>query len=199
MGYNTELQRSIKEVVKEQGERMLSSSTHLNVYEKAFGIDEVTKKCSRSFSNHLGQIFEKVFDLSMCYKKVSGFGGCDGFIEDQNTAIEVKTSFNTMKASLALNEIKKKLEFAICEDYNFTLFVMNPKPGKIDGTFPLHEASSKVGVTGLTNISKIPGYDPKKHRVVSGLDVWKTVFRDDYEVAYDTLLNELKILGQSHT
>lgn len=111
--YKDNLESLIQEIVNKYSEKILfPKKTCITEYEKAFGIDEKTKRFSRNFSNHLGKIFQEVFNLSKYYEKLSCdgyFGGADGIIKDENTLIEVKCSYNTMKASTANHEIGRKL------------------------------------------------------------------------------------------
>ena len=178
----------------------------LTVYEKAAGFSNLTRGGSKSFGNKLGKpVLEEIWALSPLFTRISPDesegGGCDGF--NETTYFESKSRANTMKGSEAVNEIRKKLEHAISEDKDFVLLVLvdlkMTKPelialcenhelsseGKVDELYakltdksdphrsrkiPLHKGEA------LTQIENTSGYNPERHRWISGLEAFRFLF-----------------------
>ena len=178
----------------------------LTPYEKAAGFVESTRSGSTAFNGKFGKILEQIWNCSELFTRVTsdgedGKGGCDGY--NSNEYFESKSRHNTMKQTQAFDEVKPKLEHAISEGKKFSLLILVDKKmlkndlvemckkhginheGNVDTIYsrlteiddphrsqniPLHEGS------GLSKIDTITGYDPTKHRWISGLEAFKYIF-----------------------
>ena len=146
----------------------------LTKWEKAGGYTEESRIGAKNFQNHFGYFLEEVLDTSNNYTNLSingDKGGNDG--ESLNCLYEVKSRFDTMKGSQALNEIKKKLEYAIQVDKDFKLFVLVDKDKS--RKMPLHKGQA------LSKIKEIEGYDEKRHLWVSDHEIFKHLFHSNSE------------------
>jgi hypothetical protein len=164
----------------------------LSVYEKSAGFNLTTACGSRNFNNFMGQIFEQIAELSKYYQ-VSKYKGYDGILVKglPNISVgiaisicQIKSRYNTMKGSMATSEIGKQLEIAIEKGYSYKLFVMTDVSG-LSRNISLHEAPS------LSKIANIKGYDPNKHRWISGINVYKELFDKNAEKVLNTLLSSI--------
>lgn len=178
----------------------------LTVYEKAAGFSNLTRGGAKAFRDKWGPVLEEIWDCSELFTRVEAGnsnenGGCDGY--NNSTCFESKSRAYTMKGSEAVTEIKPKLQHAISEDKSFVLLVLidvqMKKPqlielcdnhemsseGNVDDLYakltdvadphrsrniPLHEGKA------LKKIQNTSGYNPERHRWISGLEAFRFLF-----------------------
>src|SRR3989344_7121670 len=167
----------------------LPKEQRLTEYEKACGFTEKSRIGSKQFSNQFGYFMEDIYTTSAKFNKINNKnkqkGGNDG--ENSNEYFECKNRYDTMKQSLAYNEIKPKLEVAIKENKHFTLFILIDHKYK-NRYIPLHNGF------GLKKIKELNGYDEKIHRWISGNNIYEYLFNEDWKIIKQYILELLKQL-----
>ena len=147
-----------------------SISNRITEYEAAIGFTEATRVGSRQFNIKFGEFMEDVYDTSVLFTKLpqtGAKGGNDG--ESSTTMYECKSRHDTMKGSTAVKEISTKLDYAIQVDKDFILLILTDR-NNISRDIPLHKGCS------LKKITTVDGYDPEKHRWISGDNVYIHLF-----------------------
>lgn len=139
--------------------------TRLTEYEEAFGFDEETRKGSKPFCNVLGNFMEDIWCSSGLIKQKGK--GIDAV--DETSFYQFKNRHDTMKGSLANKEIEPMLKKAILENKNFYLVILTDKNNS-SRNIPLHLGNC------LSKLSGISGYNPVKHRWISGDEAYKHFF-----------------------
>lgn len=143
----------------------------LTEYEQAAGFTNESRNGSKQFCVYLGKFMEEVYNTSLYYKKLNQdgeHGSNDGV--SKRSYFEAKSRHDTMKQSMAYEEIKSKLEYAISKNKKFKLFILTDK-NNIDRDIPLHQGQ------GLSKIKDIKGYDEEIHRWVSGMNIYNYLFK----------------------
>lgn len=168
------LKDSINELFKKYEHKFFKppKENRLTEYEEAVGFTEKSRVGAKQFANQFGYFMEDVYSLSPLFqktKKNENKGGNDGYNDGEY--FECKNRYDTMKQSMAVREIKPKLEHAIKSNKSFKLLVLVDKKYK-NQNIPLHQGS------GLSGIKNIKGYNLEKHRWISGDEVYKHIFRD---------------------
>lgn len=131
-------------------------------YELAAGFDIHTRIGSRSFNQYFGKMIEHILAISPYINKRDVLFDND----DNDSCIEVKSKFNTMKGSQAVTEITSKLEKAHLEDKHFLLFIMVDQNNK-NRFIPLHRGHSLKGIENVIT------YNNKYDKWISGdLVIW---------------------------
>jgi hypothetical protein len=142
-------------------------------YEYAAGM---TYNKTKNFQNYFGKYLENVLNTSNKYNKFEQNGengengGNDGMLNN-NIFIELKSKYNTMKASLIDKEITPKMSHAINKNKKFYLFIINDIKNE-SRNIPLHKG------VGCSKIQKIKGYDENKHRWISDDKIFELLFND---------------------
>lgn len=167
---------------------------YLDPYENAIGFTHGSRIGSSKFNCGFGSIMEDIYDTSEHFTKFNKENkkfktGCDGF--NNTTYFECKSRWNTMKASMASKEITDKLTISIRDDKNFKLLILNDKENfyKNGRCIPLHEGHS------LNEIQHVPGYDPQRHKWVSGEMIYKLLWPEEFSDIEKTILEELHYLS----
>jgi hypothetical protein len=147
----------------------LPCQARLTDYEKAVGFTEKSRCGAKQFSNKFGYFMEEIYNTSYVFNrlKLGEKNGNDG--ENDYSYFECKNRYDTMKQSMACKEITPKLEYAVMEQKQFSLFILTDVKNN-SRNIPLHLGCS------LSNINKIDGYDPEKHRWISGDYVYTRLF-----------------------
>jgi hypothetical protein len=139
----------------------------LTEYERSFGFTGISRTGSKNFNNTFGHVMMDIYNLSNNFTKNSLL--IDGY--NETTYFECKNKFNTMKQSMAYDEIKPKLEHAINAGKNFTLLVLNDDDKNSSGRIiKLHKGY------GLSKLENIHGYDENRMLWVSGDEIYKLLF-----------------------
>lgn len=165
-----------------------SKNKRLTEYESAFGFNESSRVGAKQFSIRLGHMMEDIYNCSDNYIKIRPrklMGGCDGY--NDTTLFEVKNRHDTMKGSNAYNEILPKLQFAIAQNKDFKLMILIDKKN-ITRDCPIHEISC------LKRLQYVDGYDPSRHRWVSGDNIFKLLFGDNWKTTKASILVYLSSL-----
>ena len=187
MSVNSNIKSTITKVFEKYKSKFTKPpvSKRLSEYEKAFGFTEKTRLGSKQFSNQLGYFMEDVYNVSPLFNKIipGKKGGNDGY--NNNEFFECKNRFDTMKQSMAVKEITPRLEYAISHNKEFKLLILNDK-NFVSQNIPLHRGC------GLVGIRHLKGYDPKKHRWISGDEVYKHIFKDEWKEVKEHILELLK-------
>jgi hypothetical protein len=147
------------------------SNSIMTIWEQSAGYTEGSSL--KNFQQYWGDFMVEIYDISPNYQNLStdGLNGsCDGISE--NCLYEAKSKFNTMKGSMAYEEIKKKLEYAIQVDKDFKLLILVDKNNK-SRKIPLHEGQS------LKKIKDIEGYDENRHLWISQNEVFNHLFHSN--------------------
>lgn len=156
-------------------------------YEKAAGFTEKNRYGSKSFSNKFGYFIEDIYDTSIYFNKVKN--NCiDG--KNFNTYFESKNRHDTMKQSMAVKEIEIKLKMSLKDNKKFTLLILNDYKFQ-NRNIPLHKG------IGMKNIQLIDGYDERKFRWISGDEVYKSIFKENWKDVKIFIINLLYCLKQS--
>lgn len=163
----------------------------LTIYEESVGFNEESRCGSKQFNNKLGLFMEDIYNLSDNYKKIengSSYGSNDGISD--TTLFEAKSKYNTMNGKSAVPLITEKLNFAIKENKNFNLLILTDEKDK-NRDIPLHEGNS------LFKIKNVNGYNPEKHRWISGDNIYKLLFPEYGLNVKKIILNLLKNIKKS--
>jgi len=147
------------------------SNSIMTIWEQSAGYTEGSSL--KNFQQHWGDFIEKIYNISFLYLNLptDGLnGGCDG-ISDK-CLYEAKSKFNTMKGSMAYEEIKPKLEYAIQNNKDFKLLILVDKNNK-SRKIPLHEGQA------LKKIKEIEGYDKNRHLWISQFEIFKHLFHSN--------------------
>ena len=168
------------------------TTARLTRWEEAGGFTEESRIGAKRFQNQIGYFFEDIWNLSKKYKKllIDGQNGGNDGISDK-CLYEAKSRYDTMKGSLAFEEIKKKLEYAIDNDKDFRLFVLVDKDD-MNRIMALHKGQA------LSKIKDIEGYDENKHLWVSGDEVFRYLFHSDYLDIQRYIISLLKFTTPIH-
>lgn len=188
----------IKKIIKKNKidlNRSAPKTTIISEYEEEFGFTEDTRGGANNFSQTLGDIIPKIYGISLLYQNVltqssespNYIGGCDG--KNKDTLFECKNRYNTMKASQALSETQKKLEYAIENDKKFILLCLVDKHNG-NNNLPLHKFNS------LKKIENVDKYESENHRYLSGVKVWDYLFPYQGEQIKSLILKNLKEVSE---
>lgn len=168
-------------------------NNRLTEYEKAAGYTELSRNGSKQFTMALGKFFEDILNLSPNFTKIPKehsdlFGSNDGM--NEKCYFESKSRHDTMNQQMAPKMIEPKLKKAISDNKKFYLLIFNDQKSK-SRCIPLHEGN------GLSKIQNIDGYDPKKHKWISGDNIYKLFFPDFPFCVKNIILNILSTLSIS--
>jgi hypothetical protein len=133
----------------------------------------------KNFQQHLGSFWEEIMGVVPWYTNLptdGSHGGCDGISD--SCFYEVKSRYNTMKGSMAFDEIERKLRHSIENDKDFKLLVLVDKNNN-SRNIPLHEGNA------LKKIRDIPGYNEYRHRWISDKEVFNHIFGFNSDKVYD--------------
>lgn len=165
-----------------------TKTKRITEYEIAIGFTEDTRVGSKTFNMQFGYFMENIYDVSLYFTKFKQDGNNGGNDGVSNIAyFEAKNRHDTMKQSQAISEITPKLKEAIKKNKNFILFILIDK-NFIDRDIPLHKGNS------LNNISCVDGYDMNKHRWISGINVYKYLFPNNFIEIKNYILHLLSSL-----
>ncbi len=167
------------------------TKNYLDIYEQAVGFTEYSRIGNSNFKNNFGKIIEDIYDTSEYFTKFDNKNtkyldtNCDGF--NDTTLFESKMRWNTMKSSMAVEEIKSKVLNSVMQEKDFNLLVLIDDPSKnANGrNIPLHEGQS------LKKLKDIRYYNPDKHRYISGDEIYKLLWPNEWEDVKATILKEL--------
>lgn len=138
-----------------------------------------SKDSLTNFQQHLGNFWEEIMGAVSWYINLptdGSHGGCDGISD--SCFYEVKSRYNTMKGSMAFNEIEKKLRYAIENGKDFKLLVLIDKNNS-SRDIPLHEGNA------LRRIRDIPEYNESRHRWISDKEVFNHIFGYNSDKIHD--------------
>jgi hypothetical protein len=195
---------TIKTIIRSNEHKLKKhSNKDLDIYDKAFGFDHNSKVGNHIFKTNFGLILEDIYSTSKNFNKFDKIQkkilntSCDGY--NNNTFFECKMKWNTMKGSMAFQEIKSKLINANIHNKNFSLLVLIDKPisnfknaraEELDGyNKPLHLSNS------LSKLQYLPEYNENIHRYISSDYLYEYLWPIEWQEVKKTILNELYLLS----
>ena len=187
----------ISQIFQRNSKRLIGfpKNNFLSEYEKAIGYTHYSRIGSRNFNTVFGTLIEEIYDTSEIFNKFNkkSFNyKCDGYYKDE-ILYESKSRFNTMKSSLAVKEIESKLFYSVEQNKKFILLVLNDDPIKFPNgqNIPLHNGHN------LKQIEKFEGYNKDLHRWISGNEVYKLLWPNEWKLVKKKILEELHNLSGS--
>jgi hypothetical protein len=203
MSYSSNTINTIKTIIRTNQYKLKNiSNKDLDIYDKAFGFNYKTKVGNHLFKTNFGLILEDIYSTSKNFNKFDKIQkkilntSCDGF--NDNTFFECKMKWNTMKGSMAFQEIKSKLINADIHNKKFSLLVLVDKPTsnfsnleeEFDGcNKPLHLSN------GLSQLQYLPEYNEKNHRYISSDYLYEYLWPIEWQEVKKTILDELHLIS----
>ena len=183
--YTKKLYRNIFKVFKKYRYNFLKPPTNKRIteYEKAAGFTENNRYGSKSFSNKFGYFIEDIYNTSIYFNKVKNC--IDG--KNLTTYFESKNRYDTMKQSMAVKEIEVKLKMSLENNKKFVLLILNDYKFQ-NRNIPLHKG------VGMKKIQLLKNYDEERFRWISGDEVYKLIFKEDWEDIKIFIINLLRCL-----
>ncbi len=183
----------ISHIIKSNSHKLIRfpHKNYLDIYEDAVGFTKESRVGASNFKNNFGLILEDIYNTSEYYNKFDKKNNkyidtnCDGFNDD--TLFESKMRWNTMKGSMAVEEIKSKILNSVFQKKKFNLLVLidDPEKNTYGRNIPLHEGHS------LNKLKDIIYYKPDLHRYISGDEVYKLLWPNEWLDVKNTILKEL--------
>jgi hypothetical protein len=203
MSYSSNTINSIKTIIRSNEHKLTKlSNKDLDIYDKAFGFNNFSKVGNHIFKTNFGLILEDIYSTSKNFNKFDKIQkkilntSCDGF--NDNTFFECKMKWNTMKSSMAFQEIKSKLINANSHNKNFSLLVLVDKPiskfsdleDNLNGrNIPLHLSNS------LSQLQYLPEYNENIHRYISSDYLYEYLWPIEWMEVKKTILDELHLIS----
>jgi hypothetical protein len=166
-------------------------SNELTEYEKAAGFTTITRCGARSYNMELANFFEKmplaIIDGNYEWiGKKRDFSKCDGILTRNKNVfyIEFKSKYNTIKGSDIYNTLVERIDsIKKIDNNNFFYLAIIVDKKDVSRSEPLANYCNKL--------KDYKNYNPKKHRVISNIEVYKFLFGEYWKYIKEFILKEI--------